>query len=436
MVLNENKKENKKVAKKLKSNIKKINKVITPKPQVNNTNSKDSEKSTATNHTATTATNDTTADDIAKKKLINLKKVYLFLSELSQSQLNDFRSTVIKKKYELKSHYKYVKATTQNIIVSSNKDIYENYNFNKSFNSYYLYRDLTNKLFLKKLSNILMIHGKRSVAMRIFFKFFEILKLKYKISDPIRLLKYYIFKNLVPVIQTKLVGFKTQKVVGISLSVFKRIGISLKLFIKGAKMYNHPIVLGLIIEFLKFSKKKTLLQISNKKTLSDIKTNNLYKFLQLDSNSILPEKKFLSSILPKKVNKNLFTLKTLIKINWDKFDSIVYKLKLDNNKQIQKRQFLILEELKSYIINSDKLNVSDNNLFYNLFKEELLSRVNLSIKESLTEKDINILFLNTNSNNFDLDLESSNFKDIKEIINIFKNFDIWKSQKVLNEQHI
>ena len=196
--------------------------------------------------------------NISKSKnfVIQLKKAYLFLSELSQSQLNDFRDTVLKKNYELKSQYKYLKATSQNIIVFSTKDIYNNHNFNKGFNSYYLYRDLTNKLFLKKLLNILMIHGKRSVATRILFKFFEILKLKFKISNPIRLLKYYIFKNLVPVIQTKVVGFKTQKVVGISLSIFKRIGISLKLFVKGAKMYNHPIVLGLLIEFLKFSKKK------------------------------------------------------------------------------------------------------------------------------------------------------------------------------------
>jgi ribosomal protein S7 len=377
--------------------------------------------------------------NISKSKnfVIQLKKAYLFLSELSQSQLNDFRDTVLKKNYELKSQYKYLKATSQNIIVFSTKDIYNNHNFNKGFNSYYLYRDLTNKLFLKKLLNILMIHGKRSVATRILFKFFEILKLKFKISNPIRLLKYYIFKNLVPVIQTKVVGFKTQKVVGISLSIFKRIGISLKLFVKGAKMYNHPIVLGLLIEFLKFSKKKTFLQISNKKTLNDIKKNNLYKYLQLNPNSVLPEKKFLNSVLPKNLKKNLFTLSTLIKINWGNFNTIVYKLKLENSKKIQIRQFLILEQLKSYILKKHNLNLNDKNLFFSKFKDELLGRVSFSIKSSLVENDINNLFQDKNPNNLDLDLEFNNFKDINEILDIFKKFDIWKSQKILiNDQLI
>ena len=430
MVLNENKKI--KVSKNLKNQSKN-----TLAQLENNMKEKMKKIINSTSKIPTTSTpnnNNTKPDNsISNKKLIQLKRAYLFLSELSQSQLNDFRNTVNKKKYQLKIHHKYVKATSQNIIVSSKKDIYDNYNFNKGFNSYYLYRDLTNKLFLKKLSNILMIHGKRSVATRIIFKFLEILNLKFKISNPIRLLKYFIFINLVPVIKTKVIGFKTKKVIGISLSIYKRIGMSLKIFIKGAKMYNHPIVLGLLIEFLKFVKKTSFLQLSNKKTLKEIKKNNLYKYLQLNSHSVLPEKSFLRSILPKNKKKNLFTLHTLIKINWRNFNNIIYKLKIENFKKIKMRQSLILEKLKLYVIEKHNINKNDKNLIFTKFKDELLVRIDFSIKSLLNENDINNLFQDKNDNNLDLDLDSNNFKDIDGILKIFKNFYIWKSQKILNE---
>ena len=145
----------------------------------------------------------------------------------------------------------------------------------------------------------------------------------------------------------------------------------------------------------------------------------------------------MNSVLPKNLKKNLFTLSTLIKINWGNFNTIVYKLKLENSKKIQIRQFLILEQLKSYILKKHNLNLNDKNLFFSKFKDELLGRVSFSIKSSLVENDINNLFQDKNPNNLDLDLEFNNFKDINEILDIFKKFDIWKSQKILiNDQLI
>lgn len=234
------------------------------------------------------------------KTIKSLRLVYFTLGEFSEKKRKEFELIVKTKIKEFKKICSALRVRKQNIVTLKKQSIFVNDSFNKNLNTYYLYRDVTNKLFLKKFSNLLMINGNRTVAMKVLLKLFEILKLKFRISDPIIFLKTYIFKNLVPVIQSKTVGFTKKKVIGISLSVFKRIGISLKLFIKGARMYNYPIVLGLLIEFFKLIRNKSYLQMCNKKTLIDIKINKLYKYLNIEPRSLIPENKLLSSFFTKK----------------------------------------------------------------------------------------------------------------------------------------
>lgn len=375
--------------------------------------------------------------EIKKNKIINsIRPVYFTLSELSENKRKEFQMILKQKFLSFKNLYKNLQITTERIVNFPTKNFIFNNIFNKRLNIYYLYRNIPNKLFLKKFSNILMIHGKRSVAMRLLLKFFEILKLKFKMSDPISFLKFFIFKNLVPVIKSKIVGFKKKKVIGISLSIYKRIGMTLKLFIKGAQLYNHPIILGLLIEFLKLMKKNSYLQITNQKTISDIKTFKLYKFLQIQPNNLLPEQKLLTSFFFKKKRlmfiksfKN-FSLLKLMKVDWLNFDKIIEKLNIQNNINKFTRQNLILKAIKNSIVEKY---IKVNQQFY-YFKKELKFYLHEYVLKFLTENDFKNFFEDQNPNNLDLDFDFKRFKDNNIISNIFKKFFVWRYRpKFFNE---
>lgn len=373
-----------------------------------------------------------------KNKIINsIRPVYFTLSELSENKRKEFQMILKQKILSFKNLYKNLQITTERIVNFPTKNFIFNNIFNKRLNLYYLYRNIPNKLFLKKISNILMIHGKRTVAMRLLLKFFEILKLKFKMSDPISFLKFFIFKNLVPVIKSKIVGFKKKKVIGISLSIYKRIGMTLKLFIKGAQLYNYPIILGLLIEFLKLMKKSSYLQITNQKTISDIKTFKLYKFLQIQPNNLLPEQKLLTSFFFKKKRRLIFiksfknfSILKLMKVDWLNFDKIIEKLNIQNNINKFTRQNLILKAIKNSIVEK---NIKVNQQFF-YFKKELKFFLHEHVLKILTENDFKNFFEDKNPNNLDLDFDFKRFKDNNIFSNIFKNFFVWRYRpKFYNE---
>lgn len=335
-----------------------------------------------------------------KSKLnLQMKYVYKFLSKLDFEQQKFFKNLLEQKIKRIIYERNKLKFKDQYPINVKKKSYLSIHKLNLKFNNYYLYSYLPNSLFLKKLSNILMIHGVKSIAMKILIKFFEILKLKFNIGDPIRKLRKLIYINLVPVIKSKTIGFKVKKVIGLTVPIYKRINNSIKLYIKGARSHNVPIVFGLIIEFFNLIKNESFLQSYNIKLLNEIETLSLYKYLNITKTQALKTTNVF-------YEKSLINLNDLLNIDWN----YVNKLR-DNftdsllNRQLQKQQY-ILFKLKN-IIFTNNIDVPEN-IKFNIFKEEIRKRHELHINENVLFD----LFKFNNPNKIDIHINIFKFSDI------------------------
>ena len=282
------------------------------------------------------------------KRVYQLRNIYLFFAKYSVSEREAFSKFFYKKAYSILNTFLDIKFKSQ-LLLQPKKGT--KYNFLQFFTTNYklsnlhFFKSRDTQLFIKKFANFLMIEGKKRTAMKIILKFLEILKRDFHILDVVYLLQRRLFKNLVPVIRPKTVGFINKKVIGIPVPIYKRISTSFKLFIKGARSHRIPIVYGLIVEFFNFYKNNTLLQQTNKKTVSDIMEHSLYKYVQVDRNMITPEKFYDRDMR----TKQKFTLKHLFKIDWKNFDKIVlniYELDL----QIKLKRQNVLNFLLKYFV--------------------------------------------------------------------------------------
>ena len=319
--------------------------------------------------------------NLSEKKsleIFKLRKMYFFFNSLSLEQRLYYQNFLVKKASELQNKYKDICDTSQflvnykkkiikeehitekkkknKIIIEKtvkrvHKNLLDTYNLNLELSNIHYFQNRSNNLFLDKFSNLLMKNGEKRSSHKIVLKFLEILHSEFQIMDTVKILRKFIFVNLVPAIRPKTIGFNNKKVVGIPISIYKRIGMSFKLFIKGARSHKVPIVYGLLLEFFKFYSKDTLLQQTNIKTLNDIKVHSLFKYVQIDKNFITPEKYYMETFQ----NKSKYTFKDLLKIDWKNFDNIILYIKEYNHKKIFLRQFEIITTLKNHLLKKLKL---------------------------------------------------------------------------------
>jgi ribosomal protein S7 len=306
-------------------------------------------------------------ENFDKLKALKTYDIYLFLNQLTFRQRSIYKKTLTNKSFSVLEKITEISNFDQllisnnselekfkmrrggNVIYNSQvsiKELMKSQELNFNLSNLYLFRYLPNRLFIQKFSNFLMKHGLKGIAMQIILKFFEILKQAFHILNPIEMLRKFLFVNLVPVIKPKTVGFKVKKVIGITLSIYKRISTSFKLFIKGARSHNVPMAEGFVIEFFNFYKQKTLLQQTNIQILAIISENNLYKAIQVGNNSYLTPEKY---YMMENFNKvGIYKFSDLLEIDWENFNDIILYLYDYNLKRKLFRQLCVFEQLRFY----------------------------------------------------------------------------------------
>jgi hypothetical protein len=294
------------------------------------------------------------------KSIYSLRRIYLSFSESSKKERDEFRDFFHKKAYDLLSTYIDIRAVNQLLLKPKRGRRFNLYKFfvdNYQLSNLHYFKNRSIKLFIVKFANLLMRNGEKRTVMKIILKFFEILQRDFSILDSISILQEYLYFNLIPAIKPKTVGFRNKKIIGISLPIYKRISTSFKLFVEGARMHRLPIVYGLIKEFFNFFTGKTLLQQTNKKILGEISEHSLYKYVQIDSDMITPEKYYGNSL--SQVTK--YPLAKMFLIDWENYDNILTGIyKVDLQKKML-RQNLLVYYLKFHVIDKyiQKPNVID-----------------------------------------------------------------------------
>jgi len=156
------------------------------------------------------------------------------------------------------------------------KKIKLNYNF-KFFFKYY---NFIKNFFFIKLINLFIFKGKKFKIEKYFSKFFNILKYKFKIVDPLFDLLKLLYINLVPCIRPIRIGFKMRYVKGFFIDPYSRVNRTFNLFIRDIrkKLNRKSIITNLLIEFFKLKYNKTCrLKIFNKNIIQEIKQFDLTK---------------------------------------------------------------------------------------------------------------------------------------------------------------
>jgi ribosomal protein S7 len=334
-------------------------------------------------------------DVFSKDRLNTIYKninLYILLNQLPRDQrlvykdyIKNHSQKVLKYSNDLQQHHQHIVTLKKNVekirrgrnIIQIEKDytedeILEQYDLNIQLSNINYYSLEANALFIRKFSNFLMKHGEKRKSLKIILNFLEILRRDFHILDPLDILRKFIFLNLVPVIQPKSLGTKTKRMMGINLPIYKRISMSFKLFIKGARSHNVPIVQGLLIEFFNFYKETTLLQKTNINMLEEIKKNSLYKYLQPGQDMLTPEEFYFLDDegldLTKEKNKtDKFDIIDLYEIEWESFDLIIRGLGEENYKHKLQCQYEVLFYFKLYIIKFIMLNKELKTNEYNDF---------------------------------------------------------------------
>lgn len=402
-----------------------------------------------------------------RKKIIEEKHLYFYLASLPVEQ-RKFLYIYLEKisKKDKAEDLIFLKNKSKQMVYLSKVNSEKNRIINENINYLFLFRHLPNSMFLNKLLNLLMYKGKKMIAYNIILNFFEILKLKFHISNPIKLLMHFIYLNLVPIMKTKQVGYKNKKVLGINLTPYKRVSISLKLFVKGARTHQVPIVTGLIMEFFNFLKKSTTLQKFNELTLKEIVANNLHKFLKVQDSDLMPELTILQNSQVSFQNLYLLEWQDLGYIMFE-LHKISYAMKLHyqqkilfllkiyvllhySNKVNNSQPLPYYPFLKNYNIKPIKFisliadknpeknakNISNfvknnkTNLHYvPYFKMELKKRLKPKDFQSIrTDENFVLLFLGYNPNLLDFKLDYDHFKALhKRIKSVFMAYLDWES---------
>lgn len=370
---------------------------------------------------------------LSKKQRLNLynnRFFYLNLSKLSNEELEKYKILIQKYINIYRHRYKKLKIQfpVNNIEPNTNNLV-----FNEDLNfQFFITNNTTINFFIFKFGSLLMKNGKKQLALKYFYKFLNILKLEFKIKNPLKIFIKTLFYNIIPTIGTKTVGFKNKKILGVVLSTNKRFSKTIKLFIKGARSHNSPILTGLLIEFFKLISGKSLLNKYNKEVESLIFKNKLYKFLKLPLKNLRPETRFFQK------QSDLKNIIKILNIDWPNIKYIMNDLHILNLKLQYKRQNACIQVIKNYLLSKHNLLKFQYDIFYvELFKQELLE-IDSQLLHNLDLDDIyGILYLKSYKNKL-LHLNPFKFKHIPGFLKMYNNYSIWEDsleqKQILNDQ--
>lgn len=311
--------------------------------------------------------------DEVRKQLFKVRNLYLALSNLTDEQLFKLKIFLIIRG-DVEGYYKSQRYDKNHFIVYKKKK-FDNFLFNSQLSTKVLFSYRPYYLMFHKLANLLMKEGKKTIAIKILFKFFELLKKKNLVSNPISSLMFFLFQNIVPVIKGRVIGFKKKKTLGVRLSVAKRISITLKTFIKGLVNHKMPAHYALIVEYFNLIRGKSFLHAHNTKMIKDIEDLKLFKAIRNKKLNFKNPDVFKKHILPESRGLNqgkdpAFFLESILNIDWKNLDKIIYDLRLVNLYEVVYFQKYVLMQLKRYTI----------------LKYCLIGKRNLGISETLKLK--------------------------------------------------
>lgn len=325
-----------------------------------------------------------------RKHLFEARALYLTLSYFSENQINNLKRFI---NYRNQFEYYYIglRENTDEFIVNLKDETIDPFLFNTQLNSMSLITYYPYKLMLNKLANILMKNGKKNIAFKILFEFFELLKKNLIISNPIPSFMHLLFRNIVPILRGKTIGFRNKKIIGVRLSISKRISITIKTFLKGLQNHKMPASYALLTEYLNLFKGKSYLQAYNKKMLEEIEEHKLFKALKSKHINFRDTTIFNKIMLPENESNlitetSAFNLDNILNIDWENFDKIIYDLKIINLYESLSLQRVILKKLKEYVILKYSLHSKTNTKVLSI-NHNLISKYNLMRKHKRCEYD-------------------------------------------------
>lgn len=325
-----------------------------------------------------------------RKQLFEARALYLTLSYFSENQINNLKR-FINYRNQFEYYYMGLRENTDEFIVNLKDETRDPFLFNTQLNSMSLITYYPYKLMLNKLANILMKNGKKNIAFKILFEFFELLKKNLIISNPIPSFMHLLFRNIVPILRGKTIGFRNKKIIGVRLSISKRISITIKTFIKGLQNHKMPASFALLTEYLNLFKGKSYLQAYNKKMLEEIEEHKLFKALKSKHINFRDTTIFNKIMLPENESNlvtetSAFNLDTILNIDWENFDKIIYDLKIINLYESLSLQRVILKKLKEYVILKYSLHSKTNTKVLSI-NHNLIAKYNLIRKHKRCEYD-------------------------------------------------
>lgn len=325
-----------------------------------------------------------------RKQLFEARALYLTLSYFSENQINNLKR-FINYRNQFEYYYMNLRENTDEFVVNLKDEIIDPFLFNTQLNSLSLLTYYPYKLMLNKLANILMKNGKKNIAFKILFEFFELLKKNLIISNPIPIFIHLLFRNIVPILRGKTIGFRNKKVIGVRLSISKRISITIKTFIKGLKNHKMPAAYALLTEYLNLFKGSSYLQTYNKKMLEEIEEHKLFKALKSKHINFRDTKVFNKIMLPENESNlitetSAFNLDNILNIDWENFDKIIYDLKIINLYESLSLQRVILKKLKEYVILKYSLHSKTKTKVLSI-NHNLIAKYNLIRKHKRYEYD-------------------------------------------------
>lgn len=325
-----------------------------------------------------------------RKHLFEARALYLTLSYFSENQINNLKR-FINYRNQFEYYYMGLRENTDEFIVNLKDETIDPFLFNTQLNSISLITYYPYKLMINKLANILMKNGKKNIAFKILFEFFELLKKNLIISNPIPSFMHLLFRNIVPILRGKTIGFRNKKIIGVRLSISKRISITIKTFLKGLQNHKMPASYALLTEYLNLFKGKSYLQAYNKKMLEEIEEHKLFKALKSKHINFRDTTIFNKIMLPENESNlvtetSAFNLDTILNIDWENFDKIIYDLKIINLYESLSLQRVILKKLKEYVILKYSLHSKTNTKVLSI-NHNLISKYNLMRKHKRCEYD-------------------------------------------------
>lgn len=270
--------------------------------------------------------------------IFKIRKLYLTLGELSLEQIANV--------------HKYLKE----------RNIFESIIIKLEKQTNIKYTELNNPvLFLmyNKLANNLMYNGKKSIVFFHLNKAISYIKERFNIKKPLSLLLELLYYNLVPIIKTRVLF--NNKILGSYITIYQRVCLTIKNFVKGIKMHKKPLYISIVQEFLDLFRGVSYLNKYNEKIVKDIEEHKLYKFLELEEDELIlfPEQVDNDSDLDN--DSEIYDIDNIKNIDWLNFDNILKDLNyiiLLEKINFQKK---ILKNFKYYIILKYFIDLSKRN---------------------------------------------------------------------------